>query len=151
MGVTALASVNSAMKACFSKGKMRHIILFSNYISKVLELKHPSNRLTLLKEIARVFEAAVESNAKVENRMSYKTIPALTTCASSTSLQIQPNFGGDSGQVKVNGELLDMEDSSQMKAKLTKVYERGCTVLRVPENVSCVVVFVAEVERRKPQ
>lgn len=151
MGVTVLASINTAIKASFSKSKMRHLVLFSNYISKVLELKHPTNRLILLKEFARVFESAVEANAKVENRMSYKTIPAMSTCTGSTSLQIQPNFGGDSTKVKVNGELLDMQDSSMIKAKLTKIYERGCTVLRVPENVSCVVVFVALVERRKPR
>ena len=143
MGVTVLASINTAIKASFSKSKMRHVILFSNYISKVLELKHPINRLILLKEISRVFETAVEANAKVENRMSYKTIPAMSTCIGSTSLQIQPNFGGDSSKVKVNGELLDMQDSSMMKSKLSKIYERGCTVLRVPENISCVVVFVA--------
>ncbi len=151
MGVTVLASVNTAIKASFGKSKMRHVILFSNYISKVLELKHPTNRLELLKELARIFEAAVEANAKVENRMNYKTIPAMSTCFGSTSLQIQPNFGGDSSKVKVNGELLDMQDSSVIRAKLTKIYERGCTVLRVPENISCVVVFVDSVKRRRPR
>jgi hypothetical protein len=39
-------------------------------------------------------------------------------------------------KLAINGEIIDMEKKKEVKAKLTKIYQRGCMSLNTPKNVS---------------
>lgn len=149
MGVPKLENLNNSLKSAFGINTVRHVIILCNYLSKVLEIKKSVNRLILMKELVKVFENAIDSNLKVDSKISYNMIPILTTCTSSTTLSIQPHVGGDSNSLRINGELVNVQNTSGMRMKLEKIYERGCTALKVPENLSCVTVFVIFFYRKK--
>lgn len=140
-----MANVASAVKMAFSHTFIRHLLLYSSFASRLLEIKHPGNRMVLIREMTKIFEHAIDSGIKIDSKISYRQLPTLPTGigSSSTNLHIQQNIGGNESAIKINGELCNIENLNSLKAKLTKIYERGCSGIKVPENISFPIVLVS--------
>lgn len=144
MSVVNVANVNNSIKMTFSHNFMRHLLLYSNFASRLLEVKNPGNRMVLIRELTKIFEAAIDSNVKLDNKISYRQIPTLPTGSRSspTNLSLQQNIGGNENNIKINGELLNFDNVSGIKLKLNKIYERGCINIKIPTNISFTTILV---------
>lgn len=153
MSVVTVANVNSAVKTTFSQTFMRHLLLFSSFASRLLEVRHPGNRMVLVRELAKIFEAAVDAQMRVDNKVSYRQVPTLVTGSRSspTNLSIQQSVGGDEGVLKINGELCSIDNLAGLRTKLGRIYERGCLGVKVPQNLSFQTILVGwDHCRRRP-
>ena len=142
MGVKALAGLNTSLKSIFSGNAIKHIILYSTYVSRILEVKNSVHRINLVKEVTRIFESALEENMKVDNKIPYKAIPLLATGSCSANLKIVPGGRPEESFVKINGELINLDNPAMIKAKMQKIYERGCNHLKLPDNLSYSAILV---------
>lgn len=149
MGVCSQATIPNSLKMTFSHNFMRHLVLFSNFASKLLEIRHPGNRMVLLRELTKVFETAVDSNVKVDSKISYRAIPMLAAGTQSSNLTIVQNVNGNENILKLNGEMIQIDNLSLLRTKLQKIYDRGCTGLKVPENLSFAIILVSNRNQRK--
>lgn len=144
MSVVSVANINNAVKMTFSQNFMRHLLLYSNFASRLLEVKNPGNRMVLLRELTKVFESAIDGNIKLDNKISYKQIPTLATGSRSspTNLSLQQNISGNEALIKINGELLNFDNLSSLRTKLNRIYDRGCINIKIPENLSYQIILV---------
>lgn len=142
MGVCSQTTIHNSLKMTFSHNFMRHLVLYSNFASKLLEVRHPGNRMVLLRELSKVFETAVESNSKIDSKISYKAIPMLASGLQTSNLSIVQNVNGNESLMKLNGELISIDNLNNLRNKLQKIYDRGCTSLKLPENISFYIILV---------
>lgn len=144
MGVASLTSVAAGLRQTFSHNFVRHVLIFANFAGRLLELRHPATRMVMLRELAKVFEAAVEAGLAVDCKVAFRQVPLLPggVGGSPVDLSLQQAVDGDEGSVRVNGELVSVDDPTAMRQKLTRVYERACAALRLPENLSFTAILV---------
>lgn len=135
--VIIMDSLNKSLNRLFTKNFIKHLLLLTNFVSKLFEIRNTKYRITLISCFFQVFLKMIEENAGFETSVRYIEQPKMSMGTLSTVLTIEEQeVPGMDTVLLINNEHLDFNNTTDLKNKIANIYKRGSLVLRLPENLS---------------
>lgn len=73
--MTILPDIEPQLAEAFPVNRLKHIILISSYLAKILELREPYVRIILAGSLIQVFDNFTDDNHPIDNTLKYNDIP----------------------------------------------------------------------------
>lgn len=75
LNMTILPDIESQLNKAFTLNRLKHIVLVSSYLAKILELREPYVRIVLAGYLTQIFDDLTDDEHPVDNTLKYADIP----------------------------------------------------------------------------
>lgn len=137
LGVTTIADMGSILRQVFRDRDVKFATVYAGLVSRLIEVKIPESRCVAVRELTRAFESALESGLEVTNKIEYKAVPLLACGIHSQKIE----HTDSENLIKFGGEILDIENSSQMKSSMSQIFSRASVTMKLPQNIDYLVAY----------
>ena len=145
LSIIKMDSLEKEVSKKFSKSFLLHLLLLTNFLSKIFEIKNLKHRYMLISTFVGTFAKMIESNTKIENTISYKEQPIVSMGNLSSVLIIEEyeniKENDEDAVCIVNNEILDFSSKDALKDKVYNIYRRGMIAMRYPESMSARIIL----------